>query len=237
MRLERYLHSTVLALALISSGCNSLLKEINVEPQLSTPNLQNAMAMPEKNPNSFPDSAQDPHSTWSTSSRDLFHNKRALTEGDILTVQIAMNDKAQLTNRSNRNRTGNKSLGLTGAFDVEGVGSSGNLSASLNNATDFSGNGGTARSESINLSVAAAITAVLPNGNLVITGSQEVRVNAEVRILTITGVVRPTDIQPNNTISYERIAEARISYGGRGRITEVQQPAYGQQILDRLSPL
>jgi flagellar L-ring protein FlgH len=111
------------------------------------------------------------------------------------------------------------------------------MSASLNNATDFSGNGGTARSETINLSVAASVTAVLPNGNLLITGSQEVRVNAELRILTITGVARPTDIQPNNTISYERIAEARISYGGRGRITEVQQPAYGQQILDRLSPL
>ncbi len=231
------LNAFAIVAAMQSAGCSSMLKEINVEPELSTPNLQNAMAMPEKAPEGFPVLPQNPHSTWSTSSRDLFHNKRALTEGDILTVQIAMNDKAQLTNRSNRNRTGNKSLGLTGSFDVDGVGSAGNLAASLTNATDFAGNGGTARSESINLSVAAAVTAVLPNGNLLITGSQEVRVNAELRILTITGVVRPTDIQPNNTISYERIAEARISYGGRGRITEVQQPAYGQQILDRLSPL
>ena len=232
-----HLHLTLMILATAIGGCKSILKDINTEPEMSTPNLQNAMAMPEKAPDGFPVADQNPYSTWSTSSRDLFHNKRALTEGDILTVQIAMNDKAALTNKSNRNRTGNKSFGVTGAFDVNGAGSSGNLNASLNNATDFSGNGGTARSESINLSIAAAVTAVLPNGNLLISGSQEVRVNAELRILTITGVVRPTDIQPNNTISYERIAEARISYGGRGRITEVQQPAYGQQILDRISPL
>ena len=93
------------------------------------------------------------------------------------------------------------------------------------------------RSESIDLLVAAVVTQVLPNGNLVIAGSQEVRVNAELRILTIAGIVRPSDIGAENTISYDRIAEARISYGGRGRITEVQQPAYGQQILDAVSTM
>ncbi|TIN73286.1 MAG: flagellar basal body L-ring protein, partial [Mesorhizobium sp.] len=86
------------------------------------------------------------------------------------------------------------------------------------------------------LNVAAIVTDVLPNGNLMITGSQEVRVNAELRVLTLAGIVRPADIGAENTIPYERIAEARISYGGRGRITEVQQPAYGQQILDQVLP-
>ena len=98
------------------------------------------------------------------------------------------------------------------------------------------GEGETKRSEDLELSIAAVVVEVLGNGNLVIQGSQEVRVNAELRILTIGGIVRPIDIGPQNTISYERIAEARISYGGRGRLTEVQQPPYGQQILDRVLP-
>lgn len=230
--------SVVMAAATLSlGGCLSSLKDFNIEPELSAPNLENAMAVPVKVPDGYPEAPQSTNSTWSASSRDLYHNKRALKEGDILSVQIAINDKAQLTNKSNRNRTGTKSLGVAGSFDVNGAGSTGDLNASLNNATDFSGAGGTARSETINLSVAAVVKAVLPNGNLLIMGSQEVRVNSELRILTITGAVRPTDIQPNNTINYERIAEARITYGGRGRITEVQQPAYGQQLLDLVSPM
>ena len=102
----------------------------------------------------------------------------------------------------------------------------------------FSGSndGQTARSENLRLSVAAVVTDVLPNGNLIISGTQEVRVNAELRVLTIAGIVRPNDIGASNTISYERIAEARISYGGRGRLTEVQQPPYGHQILDQVLP-
>ena len=98
------------------------------------------------------------------------------------------------------------------------------------------GTGTTARSEDLDLLVAAVVTAVMPNGNLMIRGSQEVRVNAELRILHIAGIVRPSDIGADNTVSYERIAEARISYGGRGRLTEVQQPPYGQQILDQVLP-
>jgi len=84
--------------------------------------------------------------------------------------------------------------------------------------------------------VAAIVNEVLPNGNVVISGSQEVRVNFEVRVLNIAGIVRPRDISPKNTISYDKIAEARVSYGGRGRLMEVQQPAYGQQLYDIVTP-
>ena len=113
---------------------------------------------------------------------------------------------------------------------------SGKGDASLDSKTKTNADGATERSETIELNVAAVVTDVLPNGNLVIKGSQEVRVNYELRVLTIAGIVRPSDIGGQNTISYERIAEARISYGGRGRISEVQQPAYGQQILDNVLP-
>jgi flagellar L-ring protein FlgH len=80
------------------------------------------------------------------------------------------------------------------------------------------------------------VTQVLPNGNLVVQGRQELRVNFEVRELQITGVIRQQDISSTNTVSYTKLAEARISYGGRGQLTDVQQPRYGQQLLDIIAP-
>jgi len=228
----------LLLLALLPfGGCAQTFKEIGQPPSLSDTGsgLASAAAMTMQPPP--PAQPVSAYSTWADQSSNLFIGKRALATGDILTVQIAINDKAQLTNKSDRSRSNTKSLGLTGSYDVNGAGGAGSASGDLTSATDFSGTGGTTRSETIKLAVAAVVTGIMPNGNLFITGSQEVRVNAELRVLTLTGIVRPSDIGPNNTISYERIAEARISYGGRGRITEVQQPPYGQQILDIISPL
>lgn len=175
-------------------------------------------------------------SLWDDRQSRLFTDARALSVGDILTVQIAINDRAKFKNESERNRQSKRSLSLGLGASWEGIGTEGEGEFDVSSGTDTQGAGATARSESIELSVAAVVTEVLPNGNLMISGSQEVRVNAELRILTIQGIVRTSDIGAANTISYERIAEARISYGGRGRLTEVQQPAYGQQILDHVLP-
>jgi flagellar L-ring protein precursor FlgH len=112
----------------------------------------------------------------------------------------------------------------------------GTIGSTVDSKTSTKGEGAITRSESIELLVAAVVTGILPNGNLVINGSQEVRVNFEVRVLSVAGVVRPRDISTENIVSYDKIAEARISYGGRGRITEVQQPAWGQQVTDWLLP-
>jgi flagellar L-ring protein FlgH len=223
---------------IVVSACSQTLKETGKEPVLSA--VDQGMMTASAPSSGFPRkpaAAIDGASTWKDGASRLFTSAKALGEGDVLTVQILINDKAQLTNQSDRKREGSKSIGLSASGDVNGVSSAGSATGSLNSATDFSGSGGINRSESIRLSVAAVVDQVLPNGNLVIRGSQEVRVNAELRVLTIAGLVRPSDINPDNTISYERIAEARISYGGRGRISEAQQPAYGQQFLDKVLPL
>jgi flagellar L-ring protein precursor FlgH len=110
------------------------------------------------------------------------------------------------------------------------------IDSSIDSKSSTKGEGAITRSESIELLVAAVVTGTLPNGNLVISGTQEVRVNFEVRVLTVEGIVRPRDISTENMVSYEKIAEARISYGGRGTVTDMQQPGWGQQLLDLNTP-
>ncbi len=224
-------------LCLALGGCAGELQDIGRAPALSPvgsglePASATAHAYPEP-----PAAPVKRFSLWNDEQSQLFKDARALSAGDILTVFISINDKATLNNESDRTRTSNRKFGVGGNYDVNGIGSDGSAALDLNSRSNSTGSGATARSENIRLSVAAVVTEVLPNGNLVIRGSQEVRVNAELRILTIAGIVRPADIGAQNTIPYERIAEARISYGGRGRLTEVQQPAWGQQVLDIVSP-
>ncbi len=160
--------------------------------------------------------------------------------GDVVTVKIEIKDKASLDNTLARSRDSKAGMNaiLGYAFDV-GVAQadgSGSATGSIGRTTSTDSKGAIARSENINLLVAAIVSEVLPNGNLVISGTQEVRVNYEVRVLTVAGVIRPRDISTDNLISYEKIAEARVSYGGRGRVMEVQQPGWGHQILDNVSP-
>jgi flagellar L-ring protein precursor FlgH len=226
----------LLALALLA-GCASNMKEIGKEPALSEvgAELDTASVGSTDMIDNRPPQARR-FSLWNDRQSRLFTDPRALSPGDILTVKIKINDRARFKNESERSRTTSRSLGLNGEYEWNGVGSGGGAEGEIGSKTSTTGDGATERSEALDLLVAAVVTDVMPNGNLLIRGSQEVRVNAELRILTIGGIVRPQDIGAQNTISYERIAEARISYGGRGRLTEVQQPPYGQQILDHVLP-
>ena len=173
---------------------------------------------------------------------NLYVDQRIAHVGDILTVSIAINDKAVVGNSSDRSTTSKGAMSFDWLFTPPSTGSGGSQASPLTYKHDFNstsssqGNGDVNRSEQIQLSVPAVVTEVLPNGNLVIKGSQEVRVNFELRQLTIAGIVRPSDISRDNTVAYDRIAEARISYGGRGRITEAQQPGWGQQLYDIVRP-
>ncbi len=173
---------------------------------------------------------------------NLYVDQRVAHVGDILTVNIAINDKAVVGNSSGRSTTSNGSFGFDWLFAPQSNAAGAVQPTPLTYKHDFNstsnsqGNGDINRTEQIQLSVPAIVTQVLPNGNLVIKGSQEVRVNFELRELTIAGIVRPYDISRDNTVAYDRIAEARISYGGRGRLTEVQQPGWGQQVYDIIKP-
>jgi flagellar L-ring protein precursor FlgH len=179
-------------------------------------------------------------SLWHDTSASMFRDPRATKPGDIVTVKIAIKDKASLDVASNRSRDSSNALnaGATYAFNLPAFSRSGDASTGLSTsgATSTEGKGVTTRAETIELLVAAVVTEVLPNGNLVIAGSQEVRVNFEVRVLQVAGIIRPRDVSTDNMIAYDKIAEARVSYGGRGRITEVQQPGFVQQIFDLISP-
>ena len=169
---------------------------------------------------------------------NLFVDRRIAEVGDIVTVVISINDKATFGNATDRSQTAKAGLALDGAYNSGSSSSSSpaTLSADVSSSSTTQGQGNINRSEQIQVSVAAIVTEVLPNGNLIVSGSQEVRVNFELRQLTVAGIVRPSDIARNNTVAYDHIAEARISYGGRGRLSDVQQPSWGQQIYDTIKP-
>ncbi len=179
------------------------------------------------------------NSLWRTGSKYFFKDARASQVGDILTVNITINDRASIDNATTRTRANSEDLNLNKMLGLETLLPDSLTPGDLVNTTGSTSNAGTGtvdRSETINLIVAAVVTQTLPNGNMVIQGKQEVRVNFEVREMTIMGVIRPEDISSTNTIDHTQIAEARISYGGRGHLTDVQQPRYGSQLFDILFP-
>jgi flagellar L-ring protein FlgH len=182
-------------------------------------------------------------SLWSGGRQSLLGDRRAGQRGDILTVVIEIDESAEISNATNRSRSGSEQMGVPQLFGIPQR-IDGDLpdGASMANAVELSsggqsaGQGSVRRNEALALRIAATVVEVLPNGVLRIEGAQEVRVNFELRELLVTGYVRPADISRQNEITYDRIANARISYGGRGQITDVQQPRYGQQIADIVLP-
>lgn len=183
----------------------------------------------------------DRASLWDAGQRSLLGDRRADKKGDILTVVISINDSAAITDTSQRARSGSEKMSVGALFGLPQAVEAANgtslapaVSTTSNSASQ--GSGSVKRSEKLTLRIAATVLEVLPNGVLAISGTQEVRVNFELRELLITGYVRPADISRQNEITYDKIASARISYGGRGQITDVQQPRYGQQIADKLLP-
>ncbi|MET0607040.1 MAG: flagellar basal body L-ring protein FlgH [Beijerinckiaceae bacterium] len=235
-----------LSLALGGCGVADRLAQIGQAPPLSA--IHDPTAQPGYKPVRLPmpQPAQanfQGNSLWRTGSRAFFKDQRANQVGDIVTVRVRVTDKANIDNATTRTRSGSENLGVKGLFGAETQvtkilpdGTAAEGLVDLNSASNSQGTGSIRRQEQLVTNVAAVVTQTLPNGNLVIEGKQEIRVNFEVRELIVSGVIRPEDIEADNMIDSQKIAEARIAYGGRGQITDVQQPRYGQQAMDILLP-
>ena len=188
-----------------------------------------------------PEPSRAVNSLWASGSRSFFHDPRASRPGDIITVNITVADNAKLSNATTRARTNSDNANLTNFFGLEAplaasTGADPSSLVKMGSDTNNAGSGSVNRSESISLTLAALVTQVLPNGNMVIGGHQQVRVNNELRDLQVAGIVRSEDITSANTVDLSQIAEARISYGGRGTVSDMQQPRYGSQLFDILMP-
>ncbi len=230
------------------AGCGSLsrLSEVGRPPAMSP------ITDPTKEENYRPLSMPMPspqvalplaNTLWRNGSRAFFKDQRAAQVGDIVTVLVNITDTADVENNTTAGHTGSETMGLPNLFGVESalprilakaVNPSSLVSASSANSSG--GTGTLKRNETVTLRLAGVITQVLPNGNLVVAARQEMRVNSELRELQVSGVIRPQDVASDNTVHHDRMAEARIAYGGRGQLSDVQQPRWGQQVLDILLP-
>jgi flagellar L-ring protein FlgH len=237
---------SMLALAAATGGCSSIerLSAIGEKPSLSA--IENPTAQPGYKPVQMPmptpqAASYSPNSLWRNGSRAFFKDQRARQVGDLLTVVVVVTDKATFDNTTKRTRSNSEDSGVTDFAGAKLL--TGNAAKVMpgkiltaDSTASSEGTGSVNRSETLTTSIAAVVTQVLPNGNLVVEGKQEIRVNFEVREMVVAGIVRPEDISADNVIESAKIAHARIAYGGRGQLTDVQQPRYGQQVLDVLLP-
>ncbi|HYC15469.1 MAG TPA: flagellar basal body L-ring protein FlgH [Stellaceae bacterium] len=246
MRIRTLVLVPLLSLALGACATATKLSQIGETPPLTT--IQDPARQPGYQPVSLPMpqpivTERRPSSLWQAGSRAFFKDQRASNIGDILTVLVSFDEKAQFDDNTQLQRAGNVQMAVPQLYGFQTqIQRILPHAANMSDLVDASGNSNqnatteVKREEQINLSVAAEVTQVLPNGNLVVVGRQEIRVNYEVRELQLTGVIRPQDISSVNTINYFKLAEARISYGGRGQQIDTQQPRNGQQFLDVINP-
>ncbi len=239
----------MLLLAVASlSACSSAerLSRLGQGPELA--GIENPTSDPRWRPVTMPmPNPSDPplqnNSLWRQGSRTFLRDQRAASVGDLVTVLVSIQDEADMANSTNRNRENKESMGIPNLLGLESsfgrlfpAGFDPSKAVSASSSSDVNGEGTLKRSEQINLRVAATVSQVLPNGNLVVVGRQQVRVNQELRDLQVGGIIRPQDIGSDNTVKHDRLAEARIAYGGRGTISDVQRPRYGQELLDIILP-
>ena len=238
------LTGTLLTIVSIAGGCSSIdrLSQIGEQPRLSS--IDNPTAAPGYKPVQMPmpkpeSVSYNANSLWRNGSRSFFKDQRAHQIGDLLTVTVNITDQANFANETQRSRTATEDSGITAFLGSNLLTGKTALPGRLLTAdatANSDGKGSIQRQETLQTNIAAVVTQLLPNGNLVVEGKQEVRVNFEMRELIVAGIVRPEDIQSDNTIDSSKIAQARIAYGGHGQISDIQQPRYGQQVMDVLLP-
>jgi len=240
--------SSIGLLAVTLSACNTFTRLSEVGNGPKTSEIVNPIKRPNYRPVSMPmprvkKVGHNANSLWRPGARAFFRDQRASEVGDILTVKLAISDSAELDNKTTRSRNDKEDgdvtnlLGLEGEFTKmlpQGLAPATTVSLGTVHSTD--GTGEIEREEVITVTIAGIITQILPNGNLVIFGRQELKVNFEMREVMVTGVIRPEDIDYSNSISHDKIAEMRVAYGGRGTLSDLQQPRVGTQVIDILFP-
>ncbi|WP_237216746.1 flagellar basal body L-ring protein FlgH [Falsiroseomonas oryziterrae] len=240
------MRAAALLLALPLLGACERLSDLGRPPAMA--GIENPTADPNWRQVSMPMPAlQAPpaaaNSLWRPGSRTFLRDQRAAQPGDLVTVLVSIQDQAQLSNETERERQGSDTLGIPRLLGLESSWTrifpntiDPTRLVQTNGEQNASGSGSIRRNETVTLRVAATVVQVLPNGNLVVAGRQQVRVNSELRDLTVSGIIRPQDIASDNTVRHDRLAEARIAYGGRGTISDMQRPRVGQELLDILLP-
>lgn len=239
-------HALLALLAICAVSACSRLSEVGQAPDLTPIEYGNehvAMATPVFAPIEVEPDPIASASLWTRGRQSLLGDRRARERGDIMTVVIEIDETAEINNSTNRSRNGSESLSIPDFFGLPQrlnerlpEGATMENAVGTDSSSSSSGQGAVRRQERLTLRIAATVIGVLPTGILQIEGRQEVRVNFELREMLVTGYVRPEDVSRQNEITYDKIASARISYGGRGQITDVQQPRYGQQVADIILP-
>jgi flagellar L-ring protein precursor FlgH len=242
---------TLLSASAMLGGCSGTLEKLDhIGKPPPMEQVSNPTEKPEYKPLSWPMPETPPpqkqyaNSLWQPGARAFFRDGRAARVGDILKVSIKINDKLQFNNQTEGKRT---SVDQANAPSVLGLGSKivhflpGSTAdpaglLSVNGNLDTKGTGTISRQDVITTQIAVMVMQMLPNGNMVINGKQEVTMNKDVREVSVKGVVRPQDIKSDNTIDSAQIAEARIVYTGRGQLNDMQEPRWGGQIIDAISP-
>src|SRR5499426_324106 len=242
--LSRSIAFAAIGAAMGSCSAVDRLRSVGEPPPLTA--IENPVAQPGYKPVQMPmptpqPVSYNPNSLWRNGSRAFYKDQRAHQVGDIMTVKVKITDKAKYENETQRTRANKEDSGVTDFIGAKTIANPAKavlpgriLTADSTALSD--GKGSIDRKEELLTNVATVVTQVLPNGNLVIEGRQEIRVNFEIRELIVAGIVRPEDIESDNTIDSTKIAQARIAYGGRGQLTDVQQPRYGQQVMDVILP-
>jgi flagellar L-ring protein FlgH len=241
MMMRAFKTGLAIGAACLAASCNTYdrVKDFGSGPEMSPivrPGEQKPVSLPMPQPSG---EVHGSGSLWQPGARSFFRDPRASKVGDIITVDVTIADAAKISNDTKRARANTDKAGLTNFFGLETLLPTAMTPSSLlntNSDTSNEGSGSVNRSESISVTLAAMVTQVLPNSNLVIGGHQQVKVNGELRDLQISGIIRTEDITSSNTVDLTQIAEARITYGGKGTVSDVQEPRWGSQLLDILMP-
>ena len=168
-------------------------------------------------------------SIWQTTDRNtLFLDNKARNIGDIVTVYVVERSEAAKKANTKLDRNSDSSAVLTGAFNLTTLlGANTPLDqGAVGSAHKFQGKADTDRESELTATISCIVTEVFSNGNLRIEGRQDITVNNENQYILVSGIIRPEDISPQNSVQSFQMADARIEYSGEGDINDQQSPSW-----------